>query len=113
MVMTWVRAAIYPPDQVACPDLSFPTARASCKTRFGKVQRQIVLAQHRKHIHALLHPARPQYFDNFTFGIGVTRLPILRNSTTTLSLTFGFFVSTSLRRRYKCHAGIRGSSGTT
>ena len=40
----------------------------------GKMQRQIVLAQHRQHVHAFL-VRRAEDFDDFAFGIGVARFP--------------------------------------
>ena len=40
----------------------------------GKMQRQIVLAQHRKHVHAFL-VRRAEDFDDFAFGIRVARFP--------------------------------------
>ena len=40
----------------------------------GKVQRQVVLAQHRKHVHAFL-VRRAEHFDDFAFGIRVARFP--------------------------------------
>ena len=41
---------------------------------FGKMQRQIVLAQHREHVHAFL-ARRAEDFDNLAFRIRVARFP--------------------------------------
>ena len=49
-------------------------ACASCQHGLGKMQRQIVLAQHGQHVHAFL-VRRAEDFDDFAFGIGVARFP--------------------------------------
>jgi hypothetical protein len=46
----------------------------ACSTFLGKMQRQIVLAQDGKHIHAFL-VGRAEHFDDFAFRIGVARFP--------------------------------------
>jgi hypothetical protein len=69
----------------SCGSTVEPMACASASTGFGKMQRQIVLAQHREHVHAFL-VRRAEDFDDFAFGIRV-RDSHSRNSTTTLSPT--------------------------
>ena len=68
-----MRAAIQPPGQI------FFVNRRANRVRlgehgFGKMQRQIILAQHGQHIHAL-RIGRAEHLDDFTLGITVARFP--------------------------------------
>src|ERR1043166_7517989 len=69
-------AAILAPSEVGWPNLGANSARF-LENRFGEVEWQIVLAQHRKHIHAFL-TGRSQDLDDFPLGIRVAGFPLLQ-----------------------------------
>ena len=68
-----MRTAIQPVRQVLGMDRRADGLRL-VQHRLGKVQRQIILAQHRQHVHPL-RIRRAQDFHDFALGMGVARFP--------------------------------------
>ena len=71
-----MRTAIFPSGDFMLGNSRANSAGLS-EHRLGKVQRQVVLTQHREHVHAFL-VRRTEHFDDFTFRICVARLPFLQ-----------------------------------
>ena len=69
-----VRPAIFPTRQILRQNRRANRARFR-QNLLGKMQRQVVLPQHRQHVHAFL-VGRAEHLDDFTFGIGVSRFPL-------------------------------------
>ena len=78
MVTTNCPRQILAPRDFVADRPSRKCASASRSTRFGEIQRQIVLADDGKHVHAR-RVRRPEHFDDFAFGIDVARFPCLES----------------------------------